>query len=358
MSIHWTDEYDRKLLAFKHGYSGDGSRARQTGDRLSIAGGRSFAEVARQLNAFFGTEIFTKDAVRKRYPLISPPPSFADYPPPAPTPYFSAHFDEDGKLRQRAPEKLDWRGAVAELEDSGRWYKTLVLSDTQGVMWDEVLTQQAISEHPDADIILIPGDVADWESAAKYTHERDYPMLLESDWLVRFYQTLTDRYPHAPILVTNSNHRRRVEKLMRTLPQGLLFLAEHNPERYLAQPFANVVAIEPWWVQLGDTVYAHKEGRTAIPGNNALDAIATFRNWRDSGQHGVDPFRLIVTGHSHKLAELVLHGIKGIEPGCLARLPMNYMRTAEIQQTQENGYSVVLQRGGRAELNECRALHL
>jgi hypothetical protein len=347
--IPWTDEYDRKLLALKHGYSGDG---------LAVAGGRSFAEIARQLNAYFATNIFTKDAVQKRYPVITPPRSFVDFPRPEPTPYFSAFFDDDGKLRKPAQGKLDWRGRIAELEDAGRFYKTLVLSDTQGVMWDEVLTQRAISEHPDADVILIPGDVADWEGASKYTHERDYPLLHESDWLVRFYQTLTERYPDAPIIVTDSNHRRRVSKAMRSLPQGLVFLAEHNPERYLAQPFANVVALDRWWVQLGDTIYAHKEGRTAIPGNNALDALATFRNWRDAGQHGVEPFRVVVTGHSHKVAELVQFGRKGIEPGTLARLPMSYMTGAEVRNTQDNGYAVVIQRGGRAELNECRALSL
>jgi hypothetical protein len=77
------------------------------------------------------------------------------------------------------------------------------------------------------------------------------------------------------IIVTGSNHRRRVENAIRQLPQSLLFLAEHNPEKYLAQPFERVHSLEEWWVQLGDCIYAHKEGHTANAGDNGRDAIDT-----------------------------------------------------------------------------------
>lgn len=249
-------------------------------------------------------------------------------------------------------------GAIHQLEASGRAYKTLTLSDTQGVLADESLIDQAIAAHPDADIVCLPGDVGEWAAASKYAPERDIPLMHESEWLVRFYQRLTDAYPNKPIIITNSNHRRRVERSMKLLPPSLLFLAEHNIERYLAQPFPWIVAIEPWWVQLGDTIYAHKEGRTAIPGNNVRDAIQTFRNWRDSGQFDVKDFRLVLTGHSHKVAELMEHGVKGIEPGCLAKLPMSYMTSAAVKGTQSNGYAVVVQTRGRADFNASRVIHL
>jgi hypothetical protein len=220
------------------------------------------------------------------------------------------------------------------------------------------LWQQAIADHPDTDIVMIPGDVADWEGASKYVHEMDYPLRHEADWLVKFYTTLEAAFPNKPIIVTNSNHRRRVEKAMRSVPQGLMFLAEHNPERYLAQPFRYIEALEPWWVQIGDVIYAHKEGRTATPSDNARDAIKTFRNWRDARQHGVEEFRMVLTGHSHKLAKFRENGITGMEPGCLAKLPMLYMTSAEIATTQDNGYAFVIQKGTRVDTNASQYVDL
>lgn len=349
--IEWTEEHKRKLLQLKNPEERDGI--------LKFRAALSFEQTARRMNEWFATDEFTKDAVQKMYRSLSPMPDYGSlFPAPQPTPYFSEYFDHAGKLKQPAPEKMNMAEHILNLEASGRWYKTLVISDTQGVFANDAMWQEAIRDHPDADLVVIPGDVADWEGASKYTHEADYPLLLESDWLVRFYATLVEAFPGKPIIVTDSNHRRRVAKAMRSLPQGLLFLAEHNPEKYLAQPFRNVMAIEPWFLQLGDVVYAHKEGRTGTPGDNARDAIKTFRNWRDAGQFGMNDFRVVLTGHSHKVAEFYENGVKGMEPGCLMNLPAKYMSTAEISNTQDNGYAYIIQKGGRADRNECRSIKL
>lgn len=353
--MNWTEDFDRKLLSLKNPSDPD-----NTGDagRLKFRATLSFAEVARRMNAWFNTTEFTKDSVQKRFRSLSPLPDFGKlYPPSAPTPYFDKYFEANG--RPKIPQgKKDIFGLFQGMMDAGRWVKTLVLSDTQGVFANDTMLEQVISENLDADAVVLPGDVCDWEGASKYTHEMDYPLRLEADWYVRLLDMLEGAFPGKPKFITNSNHRRRVEKAMRSVPQGLLFLAEHNPERFLAQPFPFVQAIESWWLQLGDTIYAHKEGRTATPGDNARDAIKTFRTWRDAGQHGVEAFRMVVTGHSHKVSEHYENGVKGIEPGCLARLPMLYMSTAEIATTQDNGYAVVVQRNGRADRNESRTIKL
>lgn len=347
-------EYDRHLLALKD--TGNSARAvNRDGsyDGLLIKG-RSFAEVAAMMNQWFNVEDFTKDSVQKRWKDLTDPPGLRDFPQPVPTPYLSSYFDPDGKPRLVA-EKRDWQSRVAELFDSGRWTKTLDLSDTQGLACNDELLARAIDDHPDADIIVLPGDVCDWEGASRYTHIRDYPLMHEADWYVRLLVTLTERYPDAPVIVTNSNHRRRVENAIRTLPQGLLFLAEHNPERYLAQPFANVHALEPWWVQLGDVIHCHKEGKTAIPGNNVMDAIDSFLLWERSGQFPIDTFRTIISGHSHKLANVMYQGVQGIEPGTLATLPMQpYMVSASTRGIHENGYAIAIQKGGHVDTNATR----
>lgn len=346
----WSEEHDRKLLSLKN-------PAEDTGG-LKFRAALSFAEVARRMNAWFNTEQFTKDAVQKRYRSLTPLPDLGKlYPAAQPTPYFDKYFEYDGKCRIPQSKK-DVFGLIQGMFDSGRWVKTLVLSDSQGVFANNPMIEQVIQDNRDADIIQIPGDVADWEAASKYTHEMDYPMRHECDWLVRLYEMLSDTFPGKPILIEDSNHRRRVAKAMRSVPQCMLFLAEHNPERYLAQPFPYIVALDSWWAQLGDTIYSHKEGRTATPGDNARDAIRTFRTWRDAGQHGVEPFRMVVTGHSHKVSEHYENGVKGMEPGCLATLPMLYMSTAEIANTQDNGYGIVIQKNGRADRNESRIIKL
>lgn len=347
--LNWTEEYDRKLLSFK-----------QTGEveGLRFNAALSFAEIARRLNAWYGVDEFTKDSVQKRFRSLSPLPDYGTlYPSPQPTPYFDKYFTPEGK--PKVPQaQTDVFGTIQGMQDSGRWVKTLVLSDTQGVFADNAMWEAVIAENLDADIVVIPGDVCDWEGASKYTHEMDYPLRHEADWYVRFLEILEAAFPGKPKIVTDSNHRRRISKAIRSLPQGLLFLADHNPERYLAQPFPYVLADDSWWIQIGDTIYAHKEGRTATPGDNARDAIRTFRTWRDAGQHNVQQFRMVVTGHSHKVSEHYESGVKGMEPGCLARLPMLYMSTAEIANTQDNGYAVVIQKDGRADRNASRVIKL
>lgn len=357
--MRWTEGVDRKLLDLKHGRTPTPGEA--PGNLVRLTGGRSFQQVAAQLNAIYGTSEYTKDAVQKRYKALQgrPVPSLYEYPAPRPTPYLDQHFDEAGNLLEPAPAKVDLARYLCDLEGSGRYYKTLVLSDTQGVFCDWDLLTQATDEQYDADLIVVPGDVADWEAASRYTHEQDYPLLLESDWLVRFYTALSDRYPGIPVIITGSNHRRRIEKAVRQLPQGMLFLAEHNPEKYLAQPFPNIHALEPWWTQIGDIIYAHKEGKTTIPGNNVLDAITTFTTWYRSRQFVMNEFRYVVTGHSHKVAEVYAHGTKGVEPGCLARLPMLYTTAAHLVTTQDNGYAYSIQRGGKVQNpNDVRAVKL
>lgn len=345
MTIDWTPEYDRKLLALRHG----------TGDGLQAVG-RSFAEIARRMNAWFGVEHFTKDNVQKRYRLITPPPSLADFPPARPTPYLSRYFDADGKLIGRPAEREPLEARLSRLHAESRPITTLVLSDTQGVFCDEEKLAAALDAHPDADIIMLPGDVADWENVSRYDKTRDIPLVYECDWLVRLYELLEQRYPDSPVIVTNSNHRRRVEHAVRQLPSSLLFLVEHNPERYLAQPFRNVYAIESWWIQVGDVIYAHMEGRTRQPGDNVRDAIDRFL--LEFLQRRVGRFNVVVTGHSHKVATIKYKTILGIEPGTLARLPLPYQESATVvDAVQENGYAVVAQKRGEALLNECRVYH-
>lgn len=344
-------EYDRALLALKD------QGARGDGGALKVKG-RSFTDVARLLNQRFGVDTFTKDAVQKRWALLTPPVTPL-MPAPDHTPYYSQYFNEFGKLKAPAPGKLDWRTYVDKLfSNPNREVKTLVISDQQGVYCNEQLLQQVYAREHDPDLIVFPGDVCDWEGASKYPHERDFPLVHEADWFVRVLESTHKRWPGVPVVITGSNHRRRVENSIRTLPQGLLFLAEQNPERYLAQPFANVHALDDWWVQIGDVIYAHKEGATSQAGDNVKDAIDTFINWELSGQFGIKPFSVVLTGHSHKLARIVYRSKLGIEPGALATMPMVYMRSAKTKGVQDNGYAYTLQRGGVADWNETNFVAL
>jgi predicted phosphodiesterase len=343
--ISWADhpEYDRALLGLKDQGARGGLKVK----------GRSFSDIAMLMNRRFGADIFTKDSIQKRWAVLTPP-THPLMPAPEHTPYYSTYFDPYGNLHTRAPEKLDWRGYAEDLfSNPEREVKTLVISDQQGIYCNEDLLRQVMTAEHDPDIVVFPGDVCDWEGASKYPHERDFPLVHEADWFVRILESTHKRWPGVPVIITGSNHRRRIENSIRTLPQGLLFLAEQNPEKYLAQPFANVHAIDEWWVQIGDVIYAHKEGATTLAGQNARDAIDTFINWELSKQFGIKPFSVVVTGHSHKLVKLVYKSKLGIEPGSLASMPMPYMTSAKTKVVQDNGYAFVTQRAGRAHWNEC-----
>jgi hypothetical protein len=181
------------------------------------------------MNQRFGTDIFTKDAVQKRWAVLTPP-TMPLMPAPEHTPHFSRYFDEYGKLREPAPEKDDWQAYVAELfSNPNREVKTLVISDQQGIYCSERLLAHIMTVEHDPDLIVWPGDVCDWEGASKYPHERDFPLVHEADWFVRVCDSTARRWPGVPVIITGSNHRRRVENSIRTLPQACCSWPSRTP---------------------------------------------------------------------------------------------------------------------------------
>lgn len=323
--------------------------------------GYSFSQIAARLTLEFGSGhvSYTKDQVQKRYQAISPTLRLVAAPAHIAMPYFQAHFDERG--RPREPVGLTKLADLAQYVESldRRLSKTLVLSDLHVDQHDEALLVEALNAHRDADLVVINGDALDIYAYSRFRREANRPIEGEIEAWMRIQAEYLSRFPW--VVITDSNHAQRIPRAV-TIPDGLQFLLEPNIMRHLALPFCNIVALDDWWYQVGDVIYAHGDYAARRAPRTAEQVAAWFRARLGSGQFPeLRPFRVLVQAHTHRVGCVVLGGIKVIESGCLAKLPLDYSRAAHQvrwQEPQANGYVVVVQDRGRAILNECREYYV
>jgi hypothetical protein len=332
----WTTELDKRLFALRER-------------------GWSFAQIAAGLSLETG-QTFTKDQIQKRYRRVRRGLQLAPAPRTRLMPYFSLLFDETGQPR-REPTKLDLDAALAPLLE--RRMRILVISDLHVSQHDEDLLVAVLNRHRDADLIVVNGDALDIYAYSRYQKYHNRPIEQEIDDWCRIQLTYLAAWPL--VLITDSNHAQRVPRAA-VVPDGLRFLLEPNVMRHLARPFSTILALDEWYVQIGDAIIAHGDYATRRVPRAAEQVAAWFRKRVGSEQFPhLRPFRVLVQAHTHRVGCVVTAGTKVIESGCLARLPLDYTTRAHQVRYDEphaNGYVELVLDRGRAVLNECREYYL
>jgi hypothetical protein len=115
--------------------------------------------------------------------------------------------------------------------------------------------------------------------------------------------------------------------------------------------------INDWWVPIGDCVFAHADYSGGKAPKSAEQVYTKLDNYMRAGQLPRIEMRCVVQAHTHHVGTSYQRGVKCIEPGCLAKLPLEYTidaRSAGSVHPQQNGYASVVQRHGRTLLNESR----
>jgi predicted phosphodiesterase len=218
--------------------------------------------------------------------------------------------------------------------------KILCISDLHFPFHDEALLAQALSDHSDADILMINGDVFDAYSLSSFQKEFNKNVMEEELALSRaFFVKVAGMFPE--VIVDEGNHDARPRKIIQKhFPQLLPFLID--PLELLTQGLKNVSvarnyisgtqgfqSVTPeirldYYHQIGDAIFIHGDVFYQEGGKAAQDIYQFFVNWKNVLKLPKEP-KLIVQAHTHRMARRELpDGVSVIESGCLCK-PMAYM---------------------------------
>jgi hypothetical protein len=337
--MEWTPTKDAKLLSLRDS-------------------GLTFTECAEAMTNWYG-ETCTKDACSNRMKVIVRPPGLSDQPPSIHMPFFHKYFDEEGQPLNE-PKKYDLQLYI----DSGmvapnNKQEILHISDLHIPFQNEELLDTILRRHAAADLVVVTGDALDCYAYSRFPKDRNVPIEQEIESWIRLQAFLAARFPN--VVIVDSNHADRVKLALATVPLGLSFLVEPNIHRYLARPFNNVHVVGNWYFQVGDAIFAHADYARGRAPQSVVKVAEFLENNRQVGQLDIQPFRLLVQAHTHKVGTLIFKGRKLVESGCLARLPLDYTVSAgsvSFPEPQVNGYVSVVQENGRTDLNASREHYL
>jgi hypothetical protein len=339
--MRWTDEYNKHLLAFREQFPDSSS------------------DVARAMSLWFETP-FTKDQVQKQVLRLTRKATLGEQPTVPYMPTFRKYFDGDGQSYTR-PTRRPLGAVLSTLQDKSGRVQLLHLSDLHVDQHDATKIDAVLRRHSGADLVVVGGDALDIYAYSRFAKDRNIPVEREIEAWMGLQEFLAREFP--AVVIIDSNHLQRVGAALAGIPAGLGFLVETNLHRHLAQPFANVYVVDSWLLQIEDACFSHGDfARTRAPkaAEKVHEKIARFRAAGQLVINGIvypqdRPHRVLVQAHTHQVGSTVVNGVKLIESGCLAKLPLDYTvssRSIPFTTPQVNGYAMVVQRHGRSVLNE------
>lgn len=292
----------------------------------------------------YPNEAWTYSAVRGRiYRLVHS--NRLSIKPPSQLPYIAKYWDYiNGEKKSvpkvQLPEPHVYKGRA----------KILYAGDIHFPFEDEMAIEEALLPNVDASL-FITSEVMDCYSLTPFYKKENVSLEAEMDKTLRFFEYVSERFPLTIVLA--ANHDQRITRIIgRRLPASLVFLCETNLVRLLARPFRNVIVKEDWWHQVGDVIYAHAPTYSKVDMKAGFNAYQYFLEWGDTLD--INPFSVIVQGHTHFLGTFYRPTKKVIEAGCLCELLPYWKRVGFSSKPWTQGYAVIVQEDGKAILDLCR----
>ena len=271
---------------------------------------------------------------------------------------------EDPDIQERSTSAI--RNKLLTYQ-SGR--KILTVSDLHFPYCRTELLYQVLREHGDADICVLNGDLFDGYAFSSYAKDtfvnpiKEYQLVFD---LVKYCSKHFEK-----VVLVRGNHCARSSKFISKLmskstaeifrPDLLARIAngeEVNEKGELIElhKFKNVLYnhSEPWFAQIGKTIFAHPSGFKSGPGGT----VARLEDLFDT-RLGSDAYDSIVIGHTHRLIKMVLRKKLLMEQGCFASQLEYQFKEDMIFANAVNGYAVIYQDSeGNTDFNKSNVYHL
>lgn len=250
--------------------------------------------------------------------------------------------------------------------------KILSLSDIHFPFANEEYLNQAISDHADADVVILNGDIIEGYAFSVYPKSKKVLAIHEYNLAFEFVKRLSEIFPK--IVITDGNHEVRVSRalkesnlhsdthdLFRPNIMARIANGEELDENGLLKKkhmFANVhySLQESWYAQVGKTLFIHPSDFGSNPGGLVLRHYNRFK-MRYSNQGDFDS---IVCGHTHQIYKGIINNTLLIEQGCLASyLDYSWGPKAQFLYNAANGYAVIYQDSkGNTDFNNSGPIYL
>lgn len=287
--------------------------------------------------------LFTEDMIRNRLKRAKRV-QLKDFPQTVLMPYFEKYRNViEGNTP--IPQKI-----VVPDMSSGR-AKILHISDAHIPFQDDSALEFAVQTNLAANVVVEGGDINDCYALSRFEKEVNVPFEQEIEGILRHNEWLSTAFPDVPIIQLSGNHHKRIRRSVE-YPQSLNFLYDRDFYTTMASPFPNILAVNNWYYQINDAIFAHDEQASSVDGKSVVNL---YQYLQESWEFlGLRPFRVIVQAHTHQVAVTYRYGRKLMESGAMCRaMPYSYS-SSRYKKPQACGYVTVIQRDGVSVLNECR----
>ena len=267
-------------------------------------------------------------------------------------PYYTKYIEyfEDRKIAE--PKVIDLEGVKYETDDP---IKILKVGDFHIPFENQDFIQTAVNRNLTADVIVMD-EVMDCYALSRFTKSENIPFEIELDRTVRLYEYLSEKFPNSVIILLNTNHSNRVSKKASDIHESLRFLVNSDINRVLSRPFPNIIPVDQWFVQINDAIFCHCErvsNAYLTRSGSVTKAFAFFTDWKYA--LGLNDFNIIAQGHTHQVNVSYERAgtCKIMETGCLCK-PLSYPVEKAYGRPQVAGYGVVIQSGGKSDIENSR----
>ena len=283
---------------------------------------RTWEDVAEQLNAEFGTDV-SSSAYRKCYQ------------------YYTLM---DNALKMKGDT------AVAT--------RILSISDTHVPF--ELPIEMLSAYQGRVDILQLNGDICDCQAISKFNKVYRVSPMEEIIKARKYVIDMIEYLQPKKVVVTYGNHDLRFQnyiaknldnemaELMPRTSLELIFAdgffhydkregtkSWYTPIRELF-PSIEVDYIDDWWVQIGDTIFAHPSAFSSGVLKTAEKAMYFFRN------EGMQ-FMELVMAHTHRVGEYYIGNTRIIEQGAFSDVSKNNYNNGQLYNSQKEGFVYLCQ---------------
>ena len=231
----------------------------------------------------------------------------------------------------------------------GELKKILTISDLHIPFENESIIADAISEHSDADILIINGDFFDLYSVSKWPKSKGFLLKHEYKIAVEWLKILSSTFKK--VIITSGNHDERMQSYFASnIDPAISFMVhpdviERLVSGYSFDKFGSFVKMNDfnnvtyagglcsWYTKIGGAIFAHPSAFSKVPMRTAVMTCDYFLDKEN--------FEAIIIGHTHHLGKILWKNKLLIEQGCCC-IPMDYEADGKMRFGQQTfGYAVV-----------------
>lgn len=220
-------------------------------------------------------------------------------------------------LYKNADRQRDKVAKYIEEKYKGKPVKVLYLADLHIPFTVYDLVKHIITEHSDADILVINGDFLDLFNVSTFAKDKTVALKRELQEGREFLEIVSRIF--SDVVITEGNHERRLRNYIKNVipvdlhflfPQDVLEVVQSGSV-FKLEPLANVHVVGSWWIRLFDTVFGHPDNYSSVPMRTVIQTSEHFTLVKNVSH------RACVIGHTHQAGKLIDRGRMLMETGCL-----------------------------------------